>query len=54
MPGCLILDVELPDINGLELQRQSAQDDHPPIVFITGHGDIPGLSARSRRVRSTS
>ena len=41
LPGCLILDVELPDINGLELQRRSAQDDHPPIVFITGHGDIP-------------
>lgn len=40
-PACLILDVELPDINGLELQRQIAQGDHPPIVFITGHGDIP-------------
>ena len=35
LPGCLILDVELPDINGLELQRQSAQDDHPPIMFTT-------------------
>jgi FixJ family two-component response regulator len=41
VPACLILDVELPDINGLELQRQIAQADHPPIVFITGHGDIP-------------
>jgi FixJ family two-component response regulator len=41
LPACLILDVELPDINGLELQRQIAQGDHPPIVFITGHGDIP-------------
>jgi FixJ family two-component response regulator len=41
LPACLILDVELPDINGLELQRQIAADDHPPIVFITGHGDIP-------------
>lgn len=40
-PACLILDVELPDISGLELQDQLAQDDHPPIVFITGHGDIP-------------
>lgn len=40
-PACLILDLELPDINGLELQRQIAQGDHPPIVFITGHGDIP-------------
>lgn len=41
LPACLILDVELPDINGLELQHQIAEGDHPPIVFITGHGDIP-------------
>ncbi|ACP23135.1 putative NodW, Nodulation protein (plasmid) [Sinorhizobium fredii NGR234] len=41
VPACLILDVELPDINGLDLQRQIADVDHPPIVFITGHGDIP-------------
>ena len=41
VPACLILDVELPDINGLELQNQITQDEHPPIVFITGHGDIP-------------
>jgi FixJ family two-component response regulator len=40
-PACLILDVELPDINGLDLQKQIAERDHPPIVFITGHGDIP-------------
>ncbi|MBW4976204.1 response regulator [Roseovarius mucosus] len=41
LPGCLILDVELPDRNGLEFQKQIAEEDHPPIVFITGHGDIP-------------
>ena len=41
LPACLILDVELPDINGLELQKQLSSDVHPPIVFITGHGDIP-------------
>ena len=41
VPACLILDVELPDINGLDLQGQIAEGDHPPIVFITGHGDIP-------------
>jgi FixJ family two-component response regulator len=41
LPACLILDVELPDINGLEFQRQLADQYHPPIVFITGHGDIP-------------
>jgi FixJ family two-component response regulator len=41
VPACLILDVELPDINGLDLQKQIAEGGHPPIVFITGHGDIP-------------
>ena len=41
LPACLILDVELPDINGLEFQRQLSRDVHPPIVFLTGHGDIP-------------
>jgi len=33
--------VELPDINGLDLQSQTGAGPHPPIVFITGHGDIP-------------
>jgi FixJ family two-component response regulator len=41
LPACLVLDVELPDINGLDLQRQPGQENHPQIVFITGHGDIP-------------
>jgi FixJ family two-component response regulator len=41
VPACLVLDVQLPDINGLELQRQMSESDHPQIVFITGHGDIP-------------
>ncbi len=41
LPSCLILDVELPDMNGLDLQGQAAPGDHPPIIFITGHGDIP-------------
>ncbi len=39
-PACLILDLELPDTSGLELQRELAAGDGPPIVFITGHGDI--------------
>jgi FixJ family two-component response regulator len=39
--ACLILDVELPDINGLDLQGQIGQGNHPQIVFLTGHGDIP-------------
>jgi FixJ family two-component response regulator len=41
VPTCLVLDVGLPDISGLELQQQLADVDHPPIVFITGQGDIP-------------
>jgi FixJ family two-component response regulator len=40
-PACLVLDLELPDTSGLELQRELATEDGPPIVFITGHGDIP-------------
>ena len=41
VPSCLILDVELPDINGLDLQRKIGGEHHPPIIFVTGHGDIP-------------
>jgi FixJ family two-component response regulator len=41
IPACLVLDVQLPDINGLELQKQMTHGDHPHVVFITGHGDIP-------------
>ena len=41
LPACLVLDVELPDINGLDLQRQIAAEHPAPIVFITGHGDVP-------------
>jgi len=41
IPACLVLDVELPTISGLEFQRQIAAADHPPIVFITGHADVP-------------
>jgi FixJ family two-component response regulator len=40
-PSCLVLDVSLPDINGLDLQSSLAGDIHPPIVFISGHGDVP-------------
>jgi FixJ family two-component response regulator len=45
VPACLVLDVQLPDINGLDLQGQLAHGPElghaPHIVFITGHGDIP-------------
>src|SRR6266852_9948417 len=40
-PTCLVLDVELPDLNGLDLQRHLTEDRSMPIIFITGHGDIP-------------
>jgi len=40
-PSCLILDLELPDVNGLEVQQQLSGIDGPPIVFVTGHGDVP-------------
>jgi FixJ family two-component response regulator len=37
---CLVLDLELPDLHGLELQKELAERDAPPIVFVTGHGDV--------------
>lgn len=40
-PACLVLDLQLPDTSGLELQQQLLAEDSPPIVFITGHGDVP-------------
>lgn len=39
-PSCLVLDLQLPGESGLELQQHLAALDAPPIVFITGHGDI--------------
>ena len=49
MPSCLVLDMLLPDINGLELQRQLAtRDIQIPIIFLTGHGDIP-MSVRAMK-----
>src|SRR5580700_8805543 len=42
VPSCLILDVSLPGLNGLDLQKRIATDrTEMPIIFITGHGDIP-------------
>lgn len=40
-PACLVLDLDLPGVSGLDLQRELASGDSPPIVFITGHGDVP-------------
>jgi FixJ family two-component response regulator len=48
-PSCLVLDVELPDLNGLDLQARVAVDRaETPIIFITGHGDIP-MSVRAMK-----
>ena len=42
VPSCLILDVNLPDLNGLDVQKRIAGDrTDMPIIFITGYGDIP-------------
>jgi FixJ family two-component response regulator len=42
MPSCLVLDVSLPNLNGLELQKRIAADQaYMPIIFITGYGDVP-------------
>jgi FixJ family two-component response regulator len=42
VPGCLVLDVRLPGLSGLDLQKRMAEADiEIPIIFITGHGDIP-------------
>ena len=40
-PGCLVLDVGLPDLSGLELQTRLAGRFDMPIIFITGYGDVP-------------
>ena len=47
MPSCLVLDIQLPDLDGFELQDELARKDMPvPIIFLTGHGDIP-MSVRA-------
>jgi FixJ family two-component response regulator len=47
--GCIVLDVQLPGLNGLDLQELVRSSDRPlPIIFITGHGDIP-MSVRAMK-----
>ncbi len=42
VPSCLVLDISLPGLNGLDLQKRVAVERHEmPVIFITGHGDIP-------------
>lgn len=48
-PGCLVLDVRLPGLSGLDLQRELIESNiHIPIIFMTGHGDIP-MSVRAMK-----
>jgi len=48
-PGCLVLDVRLPGLSGLDLQQElAAAKTALPVIFITGHGDIP-LSVRAMK-----
>jgi FixJ family two-component response regulator len=48
VPACLVLDVGLPDLDGLELQRRLGRGEALPIIFITGRGDIP-MSVRAMK-----
>jgi FixJ family two-component response regulator len=49
VPGCLVLDVRLPGLSGLDLQRELADSEAAlPIIFLTGHGDIP-MSVRAMK-----
>ena len=48
VPSCLVLDVSLPGLDGLELQRKLADRVEIPIIFITGHGDVP-MSVRAMK-----
>ena len=42
VPSCIVLDVSMPDLDGLDLQKKlAAQGSRVPIIFLTGHGDIP-------------
>src|SRR5258708_11994328 len=51
-PSCLVLDVSLPGVSGLDFQRQLADAGiQIPIIFITGHGDIPMTVKRSEERR---
>jgi FixJ family two-component response regulator len=53
LPGCVVLDVELPGLSGLDLQRElTAHGIKLPIIFITGYGDIP-MSVRAMKAGAT-
>ena len=49
-PGCVVADLQMPDINGLQLQDQLRRSSEPlPVIFLTGQGDIPSTVSAMRR-----
>jgi FixJ family two-component response regulator len=52
VPCCLVLDVTLPGLNGLELQQRLTERTEMPIIFITGYGDVP-MSVRAMKAGAT-
>jgi FixJ family two-component response regulator len=53
LPGCLVLDVRMPGLSGLDLQRELAQTGTAiPIIFVTGHGDVP-MSVQAMKAGAT-
>src|SRR4029434_262237 len=54
-PSCLLLDLQLPDLSGLDLQQELAKAGGKiPIIFITGHGDIPTSAGNEGRCAGVS
>ena len=50
VPGCVLVDLQMPDLNGLDLQEALAKEGHRlPVIFLTGHGDIPTTVLAMRR-----
>ena len=52
-PGCIVLDVRFPGRSGLEMQQELTAVHKLPIIFITGHGDIPMSVQAMKAVRSS-
>ena len=54
MRGCLVLDIRMPGMSGLDLQEKLAQEGaHMPVIIVTGHGDVP-ITVRATRFRPRS
>ncbi len=49
-PGCLVVDLQMPELDGLELQHRVASEEDPlPVIFLTGHGDVPSSVQAMKR-----